>query len=393
MARLVIVSRRYWPLVGGQEILVSSLAKGLQQRGHDVTVVTAQWSAQWPTEIDDEQVRIVRLSQRSSSIWGTWSFMARLTRWMRRQRDQIDAMIVSRIGYSAHAAMRGLGRETRIPTIVSALTESAGNDLAWLSQNPLAPRIQSRIQRAAAIVANSDYGHQMLLNAGFPAERVHTVKIGVRLTTPISPAARDAARRDLRAANRDLALPVQGALAVTIRPLSSESGLATLIRTWKQIIERHPDVRLWIVGDGGQREQLAQLRRDLDLDWHVVLPGVFEHIDEVLTAANLYIADAGGHAGRLLDAMAIGLPVVAADTPLHREVLGLAGIGSTLYRDADSELVSAIERVFNQPNQSLDAGTFNRNTVQHDHTLEGMLDGYEDLITTHLHQKSAGVRE
>lgn len=381
MARLVIASRRYWPLVGGQEVLISSLAKGLQRRGHEVTVVTAQWSPSWPTEIDDEQVRVVRLSQRSNSIWGTWSFMTRLTRWIRRHRADIDALLVSRIGYSAHAAIRGLGRDTRIPTVVSALTESTGSDLTWLSQNAIAPRIQSRVQRASAIVANSDCGRQLLVGAGFAAERVHTVRLGNSSTHVVSSAKRDEARKDLRAANRDLALPDKGKLAIAIRPFQAQTGLPNLIRAWKQVVENHPEARLWIVGDGPQREKLAEIRRDLDLEWHVVLPGVFEHIDEVLTAANLFIADAGSHAVRLIEAMSHGLPVVAADTPLHREILGHQDVGNILYREVDRELGRSIVRIFDRPTPWKELADVNRNIVQQNHPMDGMLDGYERLLS------------
>ena len=380
MARLVIVSRRYWPLAGGQETLVGALAKGLQRRGHEVTVLTAQWSAQWPTTIDDEQVKVVRLSQRSSPMWGTWSFTTRLTRWIRGHREQIDGMLVSRIGYSADAAIRGLGRGTRVPVVVSALTESADNDLKWLRQTPFWPRIQAKIQRSAATVANSNYGYQMLLAAGFKAEQIHMVRLGVEPHRAVSPSRRAEARRDLRAANKDLALPVGGKLAVAIRPFHVESGLADLIRAWKRMIENHPDARLWIVGDGGQRSKLAELRRDLELDWHVVLPGVFEQIDEVLAAADVYIADDGSHAGRLLEAMASGLPVVAADTLLHREILGNQGIGSILYGNVHDELASAVGEIFSQSLRWQDSGAFNRNIVQQTHSLDGMLDGYENLL-------------
>lgn len=195
-----------------------------------------------------------------------------------------------------------------------------------------------------------------------------------------SPAVRDESRRDLRATNKDFAVPMKGKVAITIRPLQAASNLPALLRAWKEVIEVHPDARLWVIGDGKQRDELAQLRRDLDLGWNVIMPGVFEETDELLAAADLYLADGAGHVGRLLAAMAAGLPIVAQDSPTHREMLGGAGHGSLLYDKAGPELVRAITRILDQPAQWYDAGAFHRTIVERQFSMQQMLDAYEHLL-------------
>ena len=78
---------------------------------------------------------------------------------------------------------------------------------------------------------------------------------------------------------------------MTIGSLYPGNGLDTLIRAWQKIVGRHQDARLWIIGDGQDRDHLLQLKKDLDLAWHVLMPGTFEEIDEVLAAADVYVVD------------------------------------------------------------------------------------------------------
>jgi len=49
--RLVLISRRFWPLVGGAERAMAGLAQEFQKMGHQVRVVTAKWESHWPAEL------------------------------------------------------------------------------------------------------------------------------------------------------------------------------------------------------------------------------------------------------------------------------------------------------------------------------------------------------
>lgn len=361
--------------------MMSSLAKSLTERGHQVTILTAQWSASWPVNIEDGRVTVVRIPQHRRSVWGTWRFMTRIARWIRQHRDEIDGIIISRIGYSAYAALGAINGDGRsIPSVVSAVAET-DRELNWLRQNPLAPRIKLRMETAKSIVVNSAHGRQMLLNAGFRPAKIHMVPIGIPPCSLVTNASRDAARRDLRAVNSDLALPIQGRLAVTIGPMHRASGLEMLVRAWQKIVRRYEDARLWIIGDGEDRERLSQLKKDLDLQWHVLMPGTFEEVDEVLAAADVYVAAGDdSHCCRPLEAMGVGLPVIAVDGALNRELFGRDGLGSILCGNNEQDLVDAFEQVFADRRQANEMGVFARNRVQQRNTIDGMVMEYERLL-------------
>ena len=60
--RVVIVTRRFWPLVGGPEKVLANLAVELTARGCPTTVLTARWQPKWPAEIVLRGVPVIRPS-------------------------------------------------------------------------------------------------------------------------------------------------------------------------------------------------------------------------------------------------------------------------------------------------------------------------------------------
>ncbi|NQT14745.1 MAG: hypothetical protein HQ582_18465, partial [Planctomycetes bacterium] len=58
--RLVLVARRFWPLMGRAGKAMAYLAAELASRNVEVTVLTARWNPQWPARIVCGGVPVVR---------------------------------------------------------------------------------------------------------------------------------------------------------------------------------------------------------------------------------------------------------------------------------------------------------------------------------------------
>ena len=109
--RLVLVSPRYWPLVGETEQFVAELAEGLRREAVVPTILTARWSGDWPPETVHREMRVIRLSPPPLSNWSTYRYLCSLARWMRSHRHEIDivyAMNLRHEAYAALGAVRGL---------------------------------------------------------------------------------------------------------------------------------------------------------------------------------------------------------------------------------------------------------------------------------------------
>ncbi len=87
--RITLITRRYPPLIGGAEKVLSYLAPALAAEGHAVTVLTARSA---PTLPEREVVpcprgpcEVRRLPTSPLRFVGTWLYMRNLRRWLEQQ--------------------------------------------------------------------------------------------------------------------------------------------------------------------------------------------------------------------------------------------------------------------------------------------------------------------
>ncbi len=107
--------------------------------------------------------------------------------------------------------------------------------------------------------------------------------------------------------------------------LEPRKGLATLVSAFVLLKEHHPDVRLFVVGEGAEREA-AQADLPMRLRSDVVFLGRVDHdeLPRLYRSADVYVSPAlGGESFGIVlaEAMAAGATVVASDIPGYRSVV------------------------------------------------------------------------
>jgi glycosyltransferase involved in cell wall biosynthesis len=140
-----------------------------------------------------------------------------------------------------------------------------------------------------------------------------------------------------------------GAFALYAGRLAPEKDVATLIRAARLLGGR---LRLKIVGDGPEREPLTSLARGLEqvefLGW---LPKA--QVFDLMKAAAALIVPSAWFEGPLvvLEAMAVGLPVVASRLGVLEELIDDSRTGR-LFRPGDAEdLAARLERLLTAPHE------------------------------------------
>ncbi|MCL4194149.1 MAG: glycosyltransferase family 4 protein, partial [Thermoguttaceae bacterium] len=310
LRRLVLVTRRFWPLVGGAERAMANLATELAARGLEVTVLTARWEPHWPAEIAYREVPVVRVPQASVRYWGTLQYMRAVRRWLRENPDRYDLVCVSMLKHSAYATLREV--VGRVPVVLRAAGGGRSGDCIWQLEARMGARIKRRCMRADAFIAPSHTIQRELVAAGYPRARIHYLPNGVRIPPPVDDEAKRRARVALATANASLVLPDQAPLAVFTGRIDAAKGLAELVAAWRMVADRRRDARLWIVGDGPFESDLRRQIEAEDLSSRVVLTGIFDDVSDVLAAADLFVLPSHeeGMSQSLLEAMAAGLPTV-----------------------------------------------------------------------------------
>ena len=102
---------------------------------------------------------------------------------------------------------------------------------------------------------------------------------------------------------------------IAVGRLIHVKGFDLLIKAFHQIRDQYPDWQLTILGEGAMRSALEELRLQLQLTDRVHLPGLVTNVPDYLRQADLFVMPSRieGFPMALCEAMACGLPVLAAD--------------------------------------------------------------------------------
>lgn len=90
-----------------------------------------------------------------------------------------------------------------------------------------------------------------------------------------------------------------------------------IIRAFKEVIKLVPDAKLVIAGKGENEKYLKKLSNELELNAHIVYMGYVKKMDELYENAKVLVFSSASEAFpcSALEAIAKGVPVVAADCP------------------------------------------------------------------------------
>jgi len=155
-----------------------------------------------------------------------------------------------------------------------------------------------------------------------PLEKLHVIPNGVDIGHfSIEPGT---IRRRREEFQRQHGVLSDGPLVLAIGNLKPIKGHATLIEACRSLVGQFPHVQVAIVGQG---ESEAELRAQIaahGLEKHVHLPGRFDDVRPWMQAADLFVAPSHseGMPNAVLEAMAMGLPLVLSEIPGHLETAG-----------------------------------------------------------------------
>jgi glycosyltransferase involved in cell wall biosynthesis len=375
--RLALITRRYPPLVGGAEKVLSYLAWALAAEGAGVTVLTAAPPGrdlprreEVPTPAG--RLTVVRLATAPVRWLGTWLYMNNLRRWL--ARNPIDLAYVSMLKHDAYVAV-GAGRRRGFPVVLRPEGAGATGDLAWQSWGRFGRTIGRRCRSADAVVSIGRAITEELIAADYDPAKIHALPNGVPVPDP--PWQR---RDNWRAAPR----------AVFVGRLAPEKGLHALVAAWPKVRERHPRARLTLLGEGPERTGLEALVARLGLSEAVALPGATDDPAATLRASDLFVLPSReeGMSIALLEAMALGIPLVASSIPGNRRLIAERKHGRLAPPDDPEGLARAILDQWADFDRAIHMGRAARQKVVTEFSIQAVARSHLALFESLIRQRA-----
>lgn len=164
-------------------------------------------------------------------------------------------------------------------------------------------------------------------------------------------------------------------LVGSVSRLVPRKGLDVLLAAWPRVLERQPDARLAIVGDGPMSQRLAKAAARLDQDAAVVLPGAVDHDELPACYAALDVfampcrtrwsgLDVEGLGMVYLEAQSCGVPAIAGRSGGAPEAV-LDGVSGSVVDGRDiAAVATAVLRWLEAPRARRDAAVAGRGFVE-----------------------------
>lgn len=106
-------------------------------------------------------------------------------------------------------------------------------------------------------------------------------------------------------------------IVIAVGRLHKVKGFDRLLKIWSETVKKHPDWKLYIAGDGEEKESLIKAARESGVADSVVFTGALSHEDvlDTMKKASVYAMTSysEGFPFVLIEAMSCGLPAVAFD--------------------------------------------------------------------------------
>jgi glycosyltransferase involved in cell wall biosynthesis len=257
---------------------------------------------------------------------------------------RLEPDVVLGMGALGAPVARAIARARGVPNV----TRLFGTSLGEVMRHPLKralryPEIVAFRTPANAVIVCDDGsgGDEIARRYGVPADRLVFLPDGVDK-------GRFGASHDREAARRDLNIPPNAGVVLSVSRLHPEKHIERLLKAAPRVLAARPDTAFVVAGEGEEGARLKALAADLGIERSVIFTGPvsLERLPAVYAAADVFVtlSDRTNVLNPLHEAMMSGLPVIALNTGRTGKVVrndengvllepaGLAGLADAMLR-------------------------------------------------------------
>ncbi|MFQ5744365.1 MAG: glycosyltransferase [Acidobacteriota bacterium] len=336
-ARTVLVVSHHGKIVGGGEISLLTLLKGLHRTNWlPVVVVPCQGAVAEHCEALGLRVHVIPLPTLRRPGPSTLGSIFALRNLIRSSAAALIHANGSRAMFYAGLA----GRLARRPVIWHLRILEPDSSLDWLL-----------VRLATATIATSQAVHQRLRRWPRAYEACTIVPNGLDLDD-------FRGTGNPRQLRDSLELAATDRVVITVGRLVGFKRQMLLLEAVALLRPRFPHIKCIIVGEGPEGTALESRAQRQDLAGAVIMAGHRDDIPDMLGISELFVLPSPAeHFGRvLLEAMAASLPVVAAAAAGPAEIVEDGGTGLLVNPEDPAALAEAMAKLLDDPQLARELG-------------------------------------
>ncbi len=345
--------------IGGAERVVTMLAAGLVERGHDVILVAPPGER----DADLREVPHVRLQvdDHGRAATGAIRSAGQMARALSRLKP--DILHAQNVKYTA---IGRLATTIRPRSHIPVLATFHGVLPAEYRRAALLLRLADHVACVSSAVL------ERIVAAGLPSSQVSLVRNAIE--TPPSPDGAQLAKLD-----HELGLAGTQVVAIVGR-LVAQKAHERFVAAARLVAAARPATRFLVVGDGPRRSAIERQVAYAGLSDRVLFTGRRADAREIIARAQVLVfsSEWEGLSIAALEALAAGTPVVSTDVEGMRELLN-GGAGAVVPLDGGAALGERLlELLGNEPERQA-MGRIGRELIARDFSLDEMIDAYVAL--------------
>ncbi len=167
----------------------------------------------------------------------------------------------------------------------------------------------------------------------------------------------------------------------TVARLDPIKNQKMMLHALASVLEQHDHIRLMVIGDGPERENLERLTEHLGLGKRVVFTGFQTDVHLFYPAMDIFLLTSfsEGASMTLIEAMASSLPCIVTEVGGNPEIVEHENTGLVIPSDRSDLLAESIGRLIGDTVTRMKMGTAARLRYEHHYTIDKMVDAYRKL--------------
>jgi glycosyltransferase involved in cell wall biosynthesis len=168
---------------------------------------------------------------------------------------------------------------------------------------------------------------------------------------------------------------------IIVANLYKIKGVEYFVQAASLIAQEIPESKFIIVGGGPEKDNLTKLSTKLGILGKIIFIGNISNIKDYLAASDVYVCSSlsEGFSNSILEAMAMGLPVVASDVGGNREAVADSESGFLVSAQDYQGIASKVTELYRDQKMRNQMGDKGRRIAEEQFNLKRMIKEHEKL--------------